>query len=230
MKNIFKNKRITGGLLAVAVVLMVFSGVQTSRAALEYIATNSYNAQMEMSNIGVTLNENGVAVAVGAGETGATAVGELMSGITDPVNIGVKYDERLDVVNSGTIDEYVRVIITKSWVDENGEKDTTLTPDLIHLSIGDGWAMDESASTDERVVLYYQNVLAAGAATPAICDSVWIDESLSTAVVQDPDGSYRFEYEGMTFNISVEVNGVQTHNISDAAKSAWGVDASKLGA
>lgn len=36
--------------------------------------------------------------------------------------------------------------------------------------------------------------------------------------------TYEYEYEGYTFEIQADVDAVQTHNVVDAIKSAWGVD------
>ena len=41
--------------------------------------------------------------------------------------------------------------------------------------------------------------------------------------------TYEYEYDGYSFQVSAEVDAVQTHNAADAVKSAWGVDISKLG-
>ena len=60
--------------------------------------------------------------------------GELLTdllGKDDTFTPGKKYNEAISVKNSGTIDTFVRVIITKSWQDKEGKKNTTLSPDLI---------------------------------------------------------------------------------------------------
>ena len=36
--------------------------------------------------------------------------------------------------------------------------------------------------------------------------------------------TYEYEYDGYTFKIQADVDAVQTHNVVDAVKSAWGVD------
>lgn len=42
--------------------------------------------------------------------------------------LGKAYDEALTVQNSGSIDTFVRVILTKSWTDADGNKNTRLSP------------------------------------------------------------------------------------------------------
>lgn len=80
------------------------------------------------------------------------------------------YDEALTVQNSGSIDTFVRVILTKSWTDADGNKNTRLSPDLIDLNLltDNGWVIDESATTRERTVLYYTRLLPAGERTPQL--------------------------------------------------------------
>ncbi len=38
-----------------------------------------------------------------------------------------------------------------------------------------------------------------------------------------------YKYDGVMFNVDVEVDAVQTHNAQDAIRRAWGVDAAALG-
>ena len=111
---------------------------------------------------------------------------------------------------------------------------TTLTPELIGLGLvtDNGWVIDEAASTTERTVLYYTDILKAGESTPAMTDTLRIDPAVGTKVLKtvttEENGyqtiTYVYEYDGYTFTIDAEVDAVQTHNAQDAIKSAWGVD------
>ena len=135
---------------------------------------------------------------------------------------------------SGSIDTFVRVILTKSWTDADGNKNTRLSPDLIDLNLltDNGWVIDESATTRERTVLYYTRLLPSGESTPAISDTLTVDPSIGTKVkeqvVSEEDGKKTiktiYEYDGYHFTIDAEADAVQTHNAQDAIKSAWGID------
>ena len=129
------------------------------------------------------------------------------------------------------------VIITKSWQDEKGNKNTNLSPDLIELNFltDNGWeiAKDQSYQSEqsdqykERTVLYYTKALKAGKPTPALSDTLRINPSIASDVTKVPKGktiTYTYKYNGYTFHIDAEVDAVQTHNAKDAIKSAWGVD------
>ena len=48
---------------------------------------------------------------------------------------GKAYPEALSVKNSGTIDQYVRVMVYRYWVDKEGNKTTELSPELIDLNL-----------------------------------------------------------------------------------------------
>lgn len=236
-KKKFPFKITTVALLSASAVLLIGSTVGSTRAALTYYSEN-YSAQVTVSNIGVSLLENGETVSRRDydtngewNETSGTLLGDLKDQAVAP---GKSYPEVLTVQNSGSIDSYVRVILTKSWKDSEGNKDTTLSPDLIDLNLqtGNGWIVDEKASTPERTILYYTQQVGAGETTPALSDTVRIDPAVANkveeSVTTDENGyrtiTYTYAYDGYTFELEAEVNAVQTHNAEDAIKSAWGTD------
>lgn len=232
MKNKKKSRfhKSTIALLAVAVLLLVGSAVGSTRAALTYFS-ETYYAQMNTPEIGVTLVENGRDVATD-GEEG------VLLGSLSNVKLGQAYTEQLAVKNSGTIDQYVRVRIYKSWTDAGGNKDTTLSPAYIDLNFltGSGWIEDASAATAERSVWYYTRPVAVGETTPLLSDTIRIDDALATKVTQttwEENGKLITEsvyaYDGYTFHLTAEVDAVQNHNAADAIRSAWGVDVTMSG-
>lgn len=227
--------KVTVLLLAASAVLLVGSGVGSARAALTYYSEN-YSVQMNMQSIGVSLVENDQVVSsrdyADADKWEGTTEGSLLSnllGEDEKFTPGKKYDEAISVTNSGNIDTFVRVIITKSWQDANGGKNTSLDPQLIELNYltDNGWVVAEDQSTTERTVLYYTKALPVGESTPALSDTIRINESIASEVnktVKDNTINYTYKYDGYTFHLDAEVDAVQTHNAKDAIKSAWGVD------
>ena len=223
-------------LLAAAAVLLLSSAVGSTRAALTYYS-ESFQAEVTVSNIGVSLLENGNVVSyknyVGDNKWDEKD-GTLFEGMFDEgFTLGETYNEVLQVKNSGAIDAYVRVILTKKWVDAEGNVDQTLDPELIQLPVGgDGWVVDENASTKERTVLYYTTpVKAEEGTTSAFTSTFRVNPALQTKVVEKTETTdagttvvYEYEYNGYSFNVEAEVDAVQTHNAADAIKSAWGVD------
>lgn len=221
--------------LTAAALLLVGSTVGSTRAALTYYSEN-YSAQMNMQSIGVSLLENDKVVSsrdyVSNNEWKGTSQGTLLTnllGKDETFTPGKKYNEAISVKNSGTIDTFVRVIITKSWQDKEGKKNPKLSPDLIELNFltDNGWQIAKDQSTTERTVLYYTKAVAAGDSTPALSDTIRIKPSIAKDVTKHVDGNtitYTYKYNGYTFHIDAEVDAVQTHNAKDAIKSAWGVD------
>ncbi len=188
--------------------------------------------------------------------------------------IGRKYDEELRVANRGTINEYVRVSIYKYWMkpvlDAEGnvaldgegqeiwekvrsvsQKDENTSPDNIILDllcdatgVDNGWILDESATTEERVVLYYNKLLYApmnaeqgDTVTPAFCSKIQISPNILWKVTEtreEADGGRinlmtTYDYDGYKFMLDVKVDAVQEHNAEAAVKSAWGLDINTIG-
>lgn len=227
-----------------AAALLLTSGIGGARAALTYYS-ETYAARVSMSSIGVTLNENDMAVSYrnyGADgewrqETGALLSGMLAEGET--VKPGAPYEERLSVTNSGNIGQYVRVSVHRYWTDAEGNKKTEVSPAMVGLKLRDadiaaippdsGWLVDPEASTDERTVLYYNKVLAPGETTPLFADTLIIDSRVAAKVTQteeEKDGgtviTTKYDYDGYSFHVEAKVDAVQEHNAQDAVYSAWG--------
>lgn len=220
VKSIFMKPTI---LLGIAAVLLLGSGVGSARAALTYYS-DQYSASMDMSTIGVSLKENGKVVSSKTyddqGDATTNGEGKLLQNL-------LKEDEKLAVENSGNIDTFVRVVLTKSWQDKEG-KNVDLSPALIELGFNqDGWVINEAQSTDERVVLYYTKVVESKKTTPDFMKTIRISNQLSTMYTKVEDEKtikYQYTYNGYTFTLDAEVDAVQTHNAKDAIKSAWGID------
>ena len=229
--------KITVLLLAASAVLLVGSGVGSARAALTYYSEN-YSAQMNMQSIGVSLVENDAVVSsrdyVSDNEWSGTTEGTLLAnmlGEDEKFTPGKRYNEAISVKNSGNIDTFVLVILTRSWQDAEGKKNTSLSPDLIELNYltDNGWVIAEDQSTPERTVLYYTKALPVGETTPALSDTIRVNESIAQDVTKQVDGNtirYTYKYDGYSFHVDAEVDAVQTHNAQEAIKSAWGVDVS----
>lgn len=181
---------VTITMFVIAAALLIGSTVGGTRAALVY-QSEYYTSQIEMKNIGVSLVERNGARDKDGNENPWTVVaqrdyasasdgtwdgqekGVLLSGIVEEgesFKLGKVYNEELAVVNSGTIDQYVRVTLYKYWVEadpenpdgidtqadqeevENPTPDETKLPELssdlirLNLTLGDKWMLDTLAS------------------------------------------------------------------------------------
>lgn len=234
---------VIGILFVVAVGMLLSSSINGTKAALTYYS-DTYTSRIQMYDIGVTLLENDQPVSwrnynsAGNGtwdeEKGVLLEQMLPEG--EELKLGKRYPEELKVRNTGTVNQYVRVSIYKYWLDADGRKDRELSPDLIDLhftNLGTDWMEDEQARTEERTVLYYNKLLyAEGEGTSEsslFADTLTIDENIAKKVTQETkkEGNYTtitttYDYNGVTFQIEVQVDAVQEHNAEDAAWSAWG--------
>ncbi len=227
------------GMFALAAVLLLFSSVGGARAALTYYS-ETYTSRVQMYDIGVTLLENGEEISWrnydSRKDNGSwlEEKGELLTALAEEeeqFKIGAWYPEVLQVRNSGTINQYVRVSVYRYWLDENGKKMQELTPDLIDLEFctDNGWIIDEESSTDERTILYYNKVLETGATSPSFAERLKIDQSVMNKVTQTTVKTDKgtktittFDYDGAQFCVEAVVDAVQEHNAADAIWSAWG--------
>lgn len=238
------RKRLPMILAVVGIVAIGLSAVGSTRATLAYYSED-YIAQVDVKSIGVTLLENGKSVSwrdyLHKDDSWYEATGVLLSTMLEDagdkqVVLDKEYKEELAVQNSGTIDEYVRVELKRSWVDADGKtKRVDLDPELIEVDFtNNGWVEDTSAQTIERNVFYYSSILKSGATTSPFADSITISGKLACKVNEETfvdDEGYTnitttYEYDGATFVLEANVDAVQTHNATEAIKSAWGVDVS----
>lgn len=236
IKKFLTSPRVTLGAFVLAAGLLLFSSIGGARAALAYYSDN-YVSRVAMQNIGVTLLENGTAVASrdygseADGQWEDTGAGVLLGTMLadgETVKPGKTYPEDLRVQNTGDINQYVRVSIYKYWLDKDGNKLPELSPDLIELNltnIGSDWLEDTAAKTEERTVLYYSKVLSDGATSAPFADTLTINKMIATKVRQETEGNIIktvYAYDGAEFCVEARVDAVQDHNGEDAIWSAWG--------
>ena len=190
-------------------------------------------------NVQLTDNEgadtNGWDKSDNDGDTDADGVllGAAFSDNDAYLRLGQTYQEELAVYNSGDIPQYCRMIIRKYWTDSTGKR-VDLDPDLIDLQLSGKWQVEESWSDDgdhpETTVLFYPVILqpdevSAPATTTLKVDGL-VAKSATMTTTDNGNGTKTvrtvYDYDGVYFNIEVEADAVQTHNASDAMKSAWG--------
>lgn len=242
----FRSK--TALLFGAAALLLTLSTVGSTQAALNYRSQN-FGMEVSVSNIGVSLEENGKTVSARYYDGKEVTVQEPLLGSLSEITAdgtakaaetlqpGKEYREVLAAANRGEIDCYVRVTVSRSWVktDGNGsaaEKDTALAPELIRMDMDNGegyngWVVDPAASGSEtsdayreRMVLYYTRPLKPGETTEPFNNTIGIDYRILQELIKENGGSY----EDRQMKLEAEVDAVQAHNAEDAVKSAWGVD------
>ena len=247
IKRIMASPVTTVLLFALSAVLLLTGGIGGTRAALTYFSED-YTSRVEMFDIGVTLTENGddeahyiswrdygnISDGIWQEHTGVLLANMLAEG--EELHLGQAYPEALAAKNTGSIDEYVRMTINRYWVEvaEDGteKKRLDLDPTLIdiHLTnLDTDWILDETSTTRERYVLYYNRILPAGEPTVPCTDTITISGMTANKVSQkiEKEGTHTtitttYEYDGKEFRLEAEVDAVQTHNAEAAILSAWG--------
>lgn len=207
-KTILRSPIFTAALFVLAAALLLGGTVGAIQAAPR-TQSNDFNAQVQLSSVDTAVVENGAVV---EGE-------QLLNNLKgDAIRIGKEYDEVLAVKNTGSTGQYVRATVLRYWTDDKG-KAVDLDPSLIKMDfvVGEGWTIDEAASTPERTVLYYGPELGAGDTTSPIADKLAIDTKVFKSVTNT-----EYDYEGVQFHVEVTADAVQAHNADKAKISAWG--------
>lgn len=245
------NKKFSKPLLAfgAGIALVLASSVGATRAAIIY-QNEAKEVDFDTSYVSVDLFE-------GESVDDTERVSDVLNfpGVPeDGIHIGQKYDEYVNVVNtSDKYQEYVRVKVRKYWVKEvNGvlEKDTSLDPSLIELSINTNtWKTDDvgfkdkeatsaTGNTVEETVYYLTSPLdKTGGKTSNVVNfinGITINDSVTTIVdldggTSDASGALtgnvtnNYIYDNASFYVEIEADAVQSHNAVDAIYGAWGV-------
>lgn len=181
-------------LVASSAIMLAASTIGSTKATLTYMSDN-YLAQIDIKSIGVTLTENGNDVSWRDykhkdddwSEATGVLLGDMLKNAGDEkLILDKKYDEKLAVKNSGSIDEYVRVSVQHYWADkETGDKLSNLDPSNIQIDFtNDGWTEDKSAETTERNVFYYNSILKKGQTSTDFTDKISISAILQTLWVR----------------------------------------------
>lgn len=215
MKKFLSSPAVTAAFFVLGIALILFGGVSAILAAPK-IQSGDYKAQMTLTHLKTELLEN---------EHEADGDGKLLGGIlteeNKSVRFGYAYKEEIKAKNNGDVDEYVRIKVRKFWTDDKGKR-VDLDPAMIKLGLGEGWNLDESASTDEEIVLYYNEILKAGEETPACVKTLTINPDVMYKLKSAQDAKDDYLYQGVKFELEASVEAVQTHNGEDAMISAWG--------
>ncbi|WP_052169837.1 hypothetical protein [Pseudobutyrivibrio ruminis] len=234
MKRIIKNPLT---ILVLGLIIVAGSSVGATRAAMSYSnAAEEVSFETEELNVDLQEERNGGYVSVAmsrsdsnqqnmVGKLELTALNE-----TNPLEVNHNYEEHVRIQNTGAYDEYVRVLVRKSWIKNDGSKDTRLDPSVITLKTTDDWFIDKNESTTEGTVYYYRKPVTVGEKVQfldAISFEREILDGVTTTKVSEDGKTIKnvYGYDGKTFEIEIRVDAVQTHSGAEAILGAWGVEA-----
>ena len=224
-----KLSKRTAAFLVIAILLFATAGVTGVRAMLN-ITSENYIAEFELSNLGISLIENG------------TPVKDLDYVLLTPLGKtykpGYVYKEEIAAQNVADINSFVRITIRKYWKNANGDKSAELNPALIKLTYNgqpcntDAWAINDDETTTERTVYYYKDLLLSGETTEPVVNELQISSDVikkeNIKLTEKKEGSkttytYEFLYNGYWACVEADVQSLQNHNAQDAVESLWGL-------
>ncbi|WP_028242529.1 hypothetical protein [Pseudobutyrivibrio ruminis] len=212
MKKINKNPLI---ILAIGLVVIIASTVGATRAAMV--------AQEDADSLKFTTAEFKVDF------TGDISDGKIDFPAMEEdefLKIGKLYNETISVKNTSTgeYDEYLRVVVKKSW-EKDGKKTIALDPKKIEIKVADGWYKNVSESTAEQDV-YYKLTPVKKDAEIAFITGIKVKEDVAKVVEQTGTETIienSYPYNKAKIKLSLEVDGLQTHNSADSIRAAWGL-------
>ncbi len=224
--------------LIAAAALLFAGGTFTATRAVLNIFSPEHFLEFETSNQAVRLMENG-------SPTGKD--NPLLSTLKGKVSPGKSYKEEISARNDCDVSQFVRIIVRKYWMDENGKvhsfgdtvdgkKVDTPDPSMIKLTPAntDLWQKNDLESTVEREVYYYKNSVASGDVTKPLSATIKVDSWVASQYTTDPEIdpnnmpkdtviTYVYDYDGYKICLEAEAQSVQTHNAQDAVMSLWGM-------
>lgn len=198
------------------------------------IIPRNLSQAFETSSIGTSLIENGRLIAKNDIDTNIDGEGKLFVDISNIIP-GKKYEENLCVNNVGEINTYVRAVVDKMFIDEEGNKSGEVNSRHIVLEtekLGSEWIIDENASTLDRTVYYYTKRLEVGESTPNFIDKISINPEIyhdmyERVIETEESGrqniSLNNKFENLRAGIVIKIDAAQDHNAADAIWSLWGV-------
>ena len=216
------TKKITYIALAVSFLTLLFTGMQMSASKAELNPLEeSVIGEFEVAHLKVNISENG-----------SITNQSILTDLGESVEPGKSYREELAAVNSTDMEEYVRVIVRKYWMNANGEKQADLDPSLIVLSYNeaeynqDAWIRNDKECTAEKEVYYLRRALGGYASSASLFREFHIDSSIMQKYHTETSGNtvtQVYSYDNCSFIVEVEVQSVQASHAQEAITSVWGV-------
>ena len=198
-----KKKVLLMGLAAVMVMGAVVGG---SLAAGQASAENPVTAPLAAATLNIEWN-GGESKSVGFTVTDKA----LMPADNIEVNNGYEVD------NTGSVDAYIRVTVTKYWADGK-DKTTDLAAENIELGLNsEDWLQAESlfeGNSNETEVYYYKYPVPAGQSTSELLETIGIPADLTN------------DYADKTVKLEAVADGVQFAGADAADLNASGILAS----
>lgn len=237
LKKVINEKVKMIAIIMLLLILFYITRILIGEKLFNYSFSTSKATEIVIESIGVSLLENGNLISknnwnIITNET-ESIEGKLFTqlGTSNTMLLGKSYQEEIAVKNTGKMGEYVRVIIDKKWIDEDGNMDISKSPDSIQLiqDVNNGWIEDEGAPTYGRKTYYYTKPIAVGETTTNVISKIKIANNIKEPVTftQKQEGenniiTFNRDFEQAKLEIKIIVNVIQDHNAKEAILSNWG--------
>lgn len=136
--------------------------------------------------------------------------GEPWTDVEDIVP-GMEVTKKAYVENNGSVDFYTRVMITKRYVNEQGEELPDLDTDLVELNISEDWELRKDG------FYYYTESVKPGEETEPLFTTVTFSTEMGN------------EYQNVKVIIDLDAQAVQSRNNGESALEATGWPESEEG-
>ncbi|RHP36367.1 hypothetical protein [Lachnotalea sp. AF33-28] len=196
-------------LMSIAAILFITSCVGGALAFFSATSDQTKN-NITTENLSVKLVEEGKEAEPAMDKAG-TDLSFIMPGDT------VEYS--LAGTNDGYYDLYLRVRLTKYWVDGSSEKVTEADAGQIALLTDDNmdsnWIIWDDDEYGEEITMFYRYPLKAGESTSSLFNALQIGNIPSTE---------QHIYAGLTAHLQADADAIQVVGAKDAMMDEWGLD------
>ena len=131
---------------------------------------------------------------------------------------GSLLESQLKIENTKDKELYVRVVMTKYWTHNNGDKQVDANASYIHLiteQANDWYIVDNSESSNgEEVVFYYKKPITSKESTSFFLNAIQLSEDISDKA-----------YANYHASLHIEANAIQKVGAKEAMLSEWGIEA-----
>lgn len=197
-------------LMGATAVLVMSAVVGGTLAAGQATAENPVTAPLAAATLNIEWN--------GQQNISAPVLLEMQNYNLMPADI-IELTNTYSVKNTGSVDSYIRVTVTKYWTDESGNKMPELDASNIYLQADtDNWLQAEQLFGDQTMnetqVFYYKYPVAAGHSTADLLKQIEISASIGN------------EYTNKKVQLEAVADAVQFAGANESELNAKGILAS----
>ncbi len=197
-------------LMGATAVLVMSAVVGGTLAAGQATAENPVTAPLAAATLNIEWN--------GQQNISAPVLLEMQNYNLMPADI-IELTNTYSVKNTGSVDSYIRVTVTKYWTDESGNKMPELDASNIYLQADtDNWLQAEQLFGDQTMnetqVFYYKYPVAAGQSTADLLKQIEISASIGN------------EYTNKKVQLEAVADAVQFAGANESELNAKGILAS----